>query len=102
MNPTNRATTLSRSKEQQIKSSRLPRTEWMLRIHLFLHTGQTAVILPTTCALEPLKQVSEVLLATAIALFVLTKLPWRIRADFDDARPQQAVAVGIPACADTC
>lgn len=74
----------------------------MLRIDLLLHTRDTAMILPTPRTLEPLKQIGQVLLTTAIALLILPKGPRSIHVDFDDARPQHIVAVRITTVIDTC
>ena len=65
----------SSSKKYQVESSRLSRTNRMLRKILFLHTRQTAVILPTARTLKSLKQVGEVHLTTAITLLLVPNVP---------------------------
>ena len=94
-------TILSRS-NQQIKRSRLPRTKGMQGKIPFLHTGNTAVILPATGTLESPKQVRVIDLTAAIALPVLPNLPCRAHIDLDDACPIQLMAMRTAADTDTC
>ena len=74
----------------------------MLRKDILIHARQTAVVLPTPCTLEPLKQVGEVHLSTAITLLVVSNLPRSVLVDLDDACPQHAMAVRITTGIDTC
>lgn len=74
----------------------------MVGENFLLHTGQTAVILPTTSTLETLEQVGEVLLAATIALLVVVELPWSVHVDLEDARPWHAMAMRTTASTDAC